>query len=96
MSDYEKAVKHFKEYLVMPEDLTECKWYHDTQSDSVNWTTEEDVQLLFDFEGETFSEISLEGVIETDEFVLFTLTESCGGSGQVIFSKANKVECPYG
>lgn len=92
---YLNALELLKEHLVMPEDLTECKWFHDTQSDSVSWTTEEDIDMLYDGEGETFSEISLEGVVEVDGYVLFTLSDSCGGSGQVIFSETNKVECPY-
>ena len=92
---YLNALEVLKEHLVMPEDLTDCKWFHDTQSDSVSWTTEEDIDMLYDGEGETFSEISLEGIVEVGGYVLFTLSDSCGGSGQVIFSEANKVERPY-
>jgi hypothetical protein len=92
---YLNALEVLKEHLVMPEDLTECKWFHDTQSNSVSWTSEEDIDMLYDGAGETFSEASLEGVVEIDGYVLFTLSDSCGGSGQVIFLASNKVECPY-
>jgi len=92
---YLNALEVLKEHLVMPEDFTECKWFHDTQSDSVSWTTEEDIDMLYDGEGETFSELSLGMEIEVSGYVLFTLADSFGGSGQVIFSASNKVECPY-
>lgn len=91
---YQYALQVLKEYLILPEDLTECKWFHDKRSDSVSWTTEDDIDMLYDGEGETFSEVSLEKVVEENGYVLFNLSDSCGGSGQVIFSEANKVECP--
>lgn len=96
MSNFKQVVVElFTDHLVKPDDLTEYKWAHDTQSDCVSWTYEDDVQMLFDLEGETFSEMSLEGMVEIGDYVLFTISDSCGGSGQVIFKSSNKVENPY-
>lgn len=95
MADFKKITQLFEDYLVKPSDFTEYKWMHDTQADCVTWTCEDDIQMLFDEEGETFSELSLEGNVEIGDYVLFTISDSCGGAGQVIFKASNKVEKPY-
>ena len=78
-----------------PEDFTEYHWTIDTDSGCISWNGENNLEDLFNGDGETYSECILEEPQEVDGDVILTIGGSCGGSGQVIFSLSKKVENPY-
>jgi len=85
--------KFIKAGLVdLPEDFTEHIWCFTSSGFCVAWNSENNLEDLHNEEGMTFvEEINREGV-EVDGDIIFTLSDSCGGEGQVIFSLRNKVE----
>lgn len=84
----------FDEYLVKPELFLDDIWYQDMVGGYVHWNSQGNVEDLLNGDGETFSEDSYGDPITVDGYVLFMLSDSCGGKGQVIFKLSNNTINP--
>ncbi len=89
MSD--EIINKFNEHLVKPDLFLGDPWFvHD--NGAVSWNSENNIDDLINGDGQTYTESSYEDSVEIDGHVLFTLGDSCGGQGQVIFSLNNKID----
>jgi len=75
--------------ITMPEDCTNYIWNFD--GNTVSWNSENNEEHLFNGEGETYSEMNLDEPQELDGYMIVTLSDSCGGSGQCIFDLSKRV-----
>lgn len=80
-----EAIRKFTDSGV--DDMTDCIWY--VSYSAVYWNTEENVNDLFNHDGETFSvEIGYKRK-ETESFVIYEQCyDLCGGRCTLVFSKS--------
>lgn len=81
--------KLFEDHIYLPDDFTECNWY-ESGCDAVYWTEEDNLDDLFNGDGETYSGEILGTPIELDGFVMFLIDNGCGDKYQAIFSLDKK------
>lgn len=80
----------FKDHIDFPEDNTKVCWYADR--DQVVYNTDNNIEDLFDQNGQTYSGEIRGEPVEIDGYVFYTLDSLCGFDYQAIFSSALKVE----
>ncbi|MNX90370.1 hypothetical protein D3C86_1224160 [compost metagenome] len=77
----------FKEYIWLPDDLTDCLWYEEYRT--VYWTEGDCLKDLFNGDGDTYS-CEVYSQVEKDGYVMYTLFDGCGNKVQSIFSLDKK------
>lgn len=80
----------FEEHIYFPEDYT--KVCCPVDGSEISYNKDNNVENLFDGNGETYSGYIKEGPVEIDGYVMYLLDSSCGFDYQAIFSLALKVE----
>jgi hypothetical protein len=80
----------FEEHINFPEDNTKVCWYADR--DQVVYNTDNNLEDLYDQNGQTYSGEIRGEPIEVDGYVMYLLDSQCGWDYQAIFSLALKVE----
>ena len=81
------VIKLFEEHIWKPEDFTELYWFEENYD--VYWNEDNNITDLIDISGQTYSGyVSEETVL--DGYVLFTLSDGCGGQYQAIFDLNKK------
>lgn len=86
----EEIINKFSEHLVKPDLFLDDSWFEDGYG-NVSWNSENNIEDLINGDGQTYLECSYTEPVEVDGHVLFTLGDSFGGQGQVIFNLANKI-----
>lgn len=77
----------FKEEIWHPDDCTEYVWY--CSDGYVHYTTDNNVDDLFLGNGDSYCG-EVEGELEKDGYIIFTINSGCGYSYQAIFKMSNK------
>lgn len=80
-------------FVNKPEDLTEYIWY-ETDGNQILWNGENNLDDLYNETGDTYCEIINSNDGEIDGYVIYNISDSCGGSGQCIFALDKQVEAP--
>lgn len=91
MTIEKEVTQKFDDHLVKPDLFLEEIWFEHCNG-SVSWNSENSIDDLINGDGQTYCEESYADSVEIDGFVLFTLGDSCGGQGQVIFKLSNKID----
>lgn len=86
-----EIINKFNEHLVKPDLFLDDPWFVHNNG-AVSWNSENNIEDLIEGDGQTYTEESYGESVEIDGYVLFTLGDSCGGQGQVIFNLNNKID----
>lgn len=73
-----------------PDDLTQYFWCK-TDCDQISWNGENNLEDLFNGDGETYSEAIYSEDGDVENFTIYTIGDSCGGSSQVVLDLNKRV-----
>lgn len=86
---YEELFNLFSEHITKPEDLTQAVWYDNFGT--VSWNLENDIHDLMSGQGDTYEE-SASSSAKLGGYILYTLSDSCGGYFQAFFDLSKKLD----
>lgn len=90
MNIEKEVTQKFYEHLVKPELFLEEIWFEEKYG-NVHWNGENNVDDLINGDGDTYSGEVRTDAVEIDGYVLYTLSNDCGGESQLIFKLSNKI-----